>query len=116
MRPDTAGARRPSRGGQRRLRGSGFALAVAVFATAAAPAFADLREPVGGPAPINSPANRSAETASLASVAGVPHVAYVSDTTQQGQGNSSAIRVARYTSDGTAWAGLAEGSPDHPPC
>jgi hypothetical protein len=98
-------------GGRRRVLAGALTLAVAIAAIGAAPAFASIREPAGGPAPINSSSDRNAVSVSFASVAGAPHVAWAEDTTQPGQGNSSAIRVARLTADGTTWAGVADGTP-----
>ena len=87
-------------------------LAVLASALTAVPlARADWREPVGGPSPINADKTRNASSPSLTTVGGTPHVAWVEDTTQPGQGNSSAINVARFTADGKAWERLAPGSP-----
>jgi hypothetical protein len=84
--------------------------AIALTACSAAPAAAELREPVGGASPINLE-QRQATGVSLTAVAGVPHVAWAEDTTQPGQGNNNAIRVARLAADGTKWTTIASDSP-----
>ncbi len=89
-------------------------LALMVCTTAmlgAEQARADWREPVGGPSPINASASRNASSPSLTTVGATPHVAWLEDTTEPGQGNSNAIHAARLSPDGTAWTRLAPGSP-----
>jgi hypothetical protein len=75
-------------------------IALAAFPAAA---MADWNQPVAGASPINNSSTRNANAPNLALIAGVPYIAWNEDTTQQGQGSSSQIRVARLKSDGTAW-------------
>ncbi len=62
-------------------------------------ASADWEEPVGGASPINTDPNRGADHSSLASIGGVPYVAW-----DEGAGGPSVeLRVKRLNATGTAW-------------
>jgi hypothetical protein len=71
------------------------------------PAAADWHEPVGGASPINSSA-RNATNPSLASIGGIPYIAWNEDTTQAGSGSSSTIHVAQLAPDGNSWTKVGE--------
>lgn len=93
-----------------------LSLLTILIGCAAAPAVAaaDWHEPVGGPSPINFSPTSSADAANLAVIGGVPYVAWNEDTTQQGQGSSSTIHVAKLAADGQSWAGVGENGTTHP--
>ncbi|TML79019.1 MAG: hypothetical protein E6G07_08520 [Actinobacteria bacterium] len=84
-------------------------MACALAALAAAPAaMADWHEPVGGASPINESSTRNSGNVNLATILGVPFVAWNEDTTQQGQGSSSTIHVAQLASNGLSWQKVAD--------
>ena len=77
----------------------GLALAGSTIALVAPPASsAAWHEPVGGPQPINVASDRDAFFPNLATVGGIPYVAW-----QEGGGSEAEIQVARMNSAGTAW-------------
>ena len=59
----------------------------------------------GGASPINQAPNRSASTASLAAVGGVPYVAWA-----ESDGSNREIRVSRPNGSGTAWQQVVGGA------
>ena len=81
--------------------------AAALCLTLAAPALADWEEPVATASPVNQSSARNATESDLATVGGVPYVAWNEDTTEGAAGSSSTIRVARLSADGTAWEKVA---------
>lgn len=61
-------------------------------------------EPVGGPSPIDRVEAQSASNPSIASIKGVPHVAW-----DEWDGDNSQIRVSRLNDAGTGWEEVAGG-------
>ena len=94
----------------RTSRSARHALVLAVVLVASAPgvAAADWTQPVPGASPINHAAAKNATEVALTTVAGVPHVTWNEDVTE----NSSQIRVARLKADGTAWEKVGNTGPN----
>ena len=87
-----------------RFRTVASALAVLSAVAVTSPAQAAWQELVGGPSPINfGGVDRSAHDPSLASIAGVPYVAWT-----ENDGMNLEVRVARLGADGTTWERVAD--------
>ncbi|MFL5823759.1 MAG: hypothetical protein ACJ764_09995 [Solirubrobacteraceae bacterium] len=93
-----------------------LSLPIALVACAAVPAAAsaDWHEPVGGASPINASPSRNADAANMAVIGGTPYVAWNEDTTQQGQGSSSTIHVAKLAANGLKWLKVGENGTPNP--
>ncbi len=77
------------------LRGRSAVLTAAALASVAAPAAAAWTEPVPGESPLNVAPTRSATDAAVASVGGVPYVAW-----REEDGSNNEVRVARLVTTG----------------
>ncbi len=80
-----------------------ISLAIAVLLIGAGAASAAWNEPVGGASPINVSPTQDGSAPSLASIGGVPHVAWADY-----DGVNDEVRVARLNAAGTAWERVGE--------
>jgi hypothetical protein len=86
-------------------RGALLAVLPIAMLALAPPVHAAWNQPVGGASPINQASNRDAFETSLASIGGVPYVAW-----DEADGTNSELRVARLNAAGTAWEQVVGGA------